>query len=78
MPATLLSDPPIRDRDELARFETAIAVEPRLPERSVPGPFATGADLRPQRAAITLLIGFAPADVRVQVSEDGRRACVSG
>ena len=47
-------------RDDLARFETEMTLEQRLPERSVLDVFIAGAARQPDRTALTLLMTGAP------------------
>ena len=50
----------VRTRDDLARFETEMTLEQRLPERSVLDVFIAGAARQPDRTALTLLMTGAP------------------
>ena len=52
-------DPPIRDHASLARFEAAMTLEQRLPERSVLDVFIGAAARQPERIAITMLMSGA-------------------
>jgi len=56
----LLSDLPIRNRDDLTRFETELTLEQRLPERSILDVFIGAAERQPERTAITMLMSGAP------------------
>jgi len=53
------NDQPIRDRASLARFEAAMTLEQRLPERSVLDVFVGAANRQPERTAITMLMSGA-------------------
>ena len=55
----LHNDPPIRDRASLAKFEAAMTLEQRLPERSVLDVFVGAAARQPERTAITMLMSGA-------------------
>jgi fatty-acyl-CoA synthase len=59
---------PIRTRDDLARFEAEMALEQRLPERSVLDVFIAGAARWPDRIALTLLATGAPDEQARRVS----------
>ncbi len=56
----LFSDHPIRNRDDLTRFETELTLEQRLPERSILDVFIGAAERQPERTAITMLMTGAP------------------
>jgi fatty-acyl-CoA synthase len=55
-----LNDLPIRDRDDLSRFEAEMTLVERLPERSILDVFIAGAEAHPDRTAITMLMTGAP------------------
>ncbi len=55
-----LAQTAVRTRDDLARFETEMTLEQRLPERSVLDVFIAGAARQPDRTALTLLMTGAP------------------
>jgi len=63
-----LSDQPIRSLDDLARFEAAMPLPQRLPERSVLDVFVGTAACDPDRTAITMLITGAPDEQPRRVS----------
>ncbi len=64
----ILSDQPIRNRDDLARFEAELTLDQRLPERSILDVFIAGAEQRPHRTAITMLMSGAPDEQPRRVS----------
>ncbi len=51
-----LPESPVRSREDIARFEAAMTLDQRLPERSVLDVFIGAATKWPQRAAITMLM----------------------
>ncbi len=60
VPMAMFNDHPISDRDQLARFEAAMPLDQRLPERSVLDVFVTQAERQPERTALTMLMSGAP------------------
>ncbi|MBB3175682.1 AMP-binding protein [Variovorax sp. Sphag1AA] len=58
----------IRDLDDLRRFENEMALEERLPERSVLDVFIDRAKVQPDRTAITMLMTGAPDEEPRRVS----------
>src|SRR5262245_56345636 len=56
----ILPETPLRTREDVARFEAAMPLDERLPERSVLDVFVAGAVRWPDRTAITLLMSGAP------------------
>ncbi|HTT03199.1 MAG TPA: AMP-binding protein [Steroidobacteraceae bacterium] len=64
----ILSDMPLRSRADLRRFEAALTLEERLPERSVYDVFAASAARHPDRTALTMLMSG---------TADERPRCVS-
>ncbi len=56
----VLNQSPICTRDDLARFEAAMPLEQRLPERSVLDVFIHSAAHQPERTALTMLMTGAP------------------
>src|SRR5258706_1814722 len=63
-----LPEHPIRNRDDLARFESEMTLDERLPERSVLDVFIAGAARQPERTAITMLMSGAPDEAPRRVS----------
>ncbi|MDE2565770.1 MAG: AMP-binding protein, partial [Burkholderiales bacterium] len=51
-----LPDHPVRSREDIARFEAAMTLDERLPERSVHDVFTGAAARWPERTAITMLL----------------------
>ena len=64
----LLTDPRVRNREDLARFEAEMTLEQRLPERSVLDVFIATAARLPDRTALTMLMTGAPDEQPRQVS----------
>ena len=64
----VLPESGIRNRDDLARFEAAMTLEQRLPERSILDVFIAGAARHPDRAALTMLMTGAPDEQARRVS----------
>ncbi len=64
----ILSNEPIRNLDDLARFEGELTLEQRLPERSILDVFVDAAARRPERTAITMLMSGAPDEQPRRVS----------
>lgn len=66
-----LNDSPIRSQPDIARFEAALTLEQRLPERSVLDVFIGAAARRPEATAITMLMTGLPDEQprRVSTSE---------
>jgi len=58
----------VRSRDDLARFETEMTLEQRLPERSVLDVFTAAAERQPDRTALTQLMTGAPDEQARRVS----------
>ena len=56
----ILNEQRIRTRDDLARFETSMTLQQRLPERSVLDVFIGAAERHSERSAITMLMSGAP------------------
>jgi fatty-acyl-CoA synthase len=52
----ILADRPLHTREDLERFEAALTLEQRLPERSVYDVFASVAARQPERRALTLVM----------------------
>jgi fatty-acyl-CoA synthase len=63
-----LSDQPIRSLDDLSRFEAAMTLEERLPERSVLDVFIGSAARHPDSTAVTMLMTGAPDEQPRRVS----------
>ena len=63
-----LSDQPIHTLEDLARFEAAMTLQERLPERSVLDVFIGTAARDPDRTAVTMLMTGAPDEQPRQVS----------
>ncbi|HJV63471.1 MAG TPA: AMP-binding protein, partial [Albitalea sp.] len=64
----ILPEIPVRNRDDLLRFEAQMPLEERLPERSVLDVFIDAAARRPDRHAITMLMTGAPEEQPRRVS----------
>jgi fatty-acyl-CoA synthase len=64
----LLPETRIRTREDIARFESALTLEQRLPERSIFDVFAGAAARQPDRTAITMLMTGAPDEQVRRVS----------
>ncbi len=64
----VLSEQPVRDREDLRRFEAELSLEQRLPERSILDVFSAGAELYPERTAITMLMSGAADEQPRRVS----------
>jgi fatty-acyl-CoA synthase len=64
----VLNERRIRSRDDLARFETELTLEERLPERSVLDVFIGAAERHPERTALTMLMSGADDEVPRRVS----------
>jgi len=64
----VLPESSIRNRDDLARFEAAMTLEQRLPERSILDVFIAGAARHPDRTALTMLMTGAPDEQARRVS----------
>jgi fatty-acyl-CoA synthase len=58
----------VTTRDALARFEAAMTLEQRLPERSILDVFIANAARQPERSALTMLMTGAPDEQPRQVS----------
>jgi fatty-acyl-CoA synthase len=65
-----MGNDPIRSRDDLARFETEMTLEQRLPERSIFDVFTASAAQHPKAAAITMLMTGAPDEQPRRVTYD--------
>jgi fatty-acyl-CoA synthase len=63
-----LSDEPLRSGDDLARIESALTLDQRLPERSVYEVFAGTAARLPDHIALTMLMSGAPDEQPRRVS----------
>jgi len=64
----ILSEDPIRTNEDLARFESEMTLEQRLPERSILDVFVGAAEQQPERTAITMLMSGAPDEEPRSVS----------
>ena len=56
----ILPESGLRDRADIARFEAAMTLDERLPERSILDVFIAAAQRWPERAALTMLMSGAP------------------
>ncbi|MDF1721058.1 MAG: hypothetical protein P1U65_10315 [Minwuia sp.] len=63
-----LGNEPIRNRDDLKRFEAEMTLEQRLPERSILDVFIGSAAQNPESTAITMLMTGAPDEEPRRVS----------
>jgi fatty-acyl-CoA synthase len=68
MTLAILSNEPIRSLEDISRFEGAMTLEQRLPERSVLDVFINAAAQQPDRTAITMLMSGAPDEQPRRVS----------
>ncbi|MEO7246109.1 MAG: AMP-binding protein [Rubrivivax sp.] len=64
----IFSDQPIHTLDDLERFEAAMPLDQRLPERSALDVFISAAQRQPEQTAITMLITGAPDEVPRRVN----------
>jgi fatty-acyl-CoA synthase len=64
----ILSSFAVRNRDDLARFETERSLDERLPERSILDVFVGAAARDPERVALTMLMSGAPDEAPRRVS----------
>ena len=63
-----LGDEPIRNGDDVERFETELKLEQRLPERSILDVFVASAARQPDATAMTMLMTGAPDEQPRRVS----------
>ena len=63
-----LSDHPIRTHDDILRFEAAMTLAERLPERSVLDVFIAQARQQPDATALTMLMTGAPDETPRRVN----------
>ena len=64
----IFSEQPIRNLDDLRRFEAEMSLEQRVPERSVLDVFVDRAEQQPDRTAMTMLMTGAPDEQPRRVS----------
>ena len=64
----IFSEQPIRNLDDLKRFEAELPLEQRLPERSILDVFIAGAENQPDHTAMTMLMTGAPDEQPRRVS----------